>query len=449
MTHPFLTHPHRTLLKLSFPVLISLVAEPLTGLVDTAFIARLGAEELSALGVGTIALSSVFWIFNFLGIGIQTEVAQASGRNDTSRANEVIAMALLMATGFGLVTMLLGWPATEAISKAMGTEGEVTSLASSYIGIRLFGGPAVLITLVAFGAMRGLQDMQTPLWIAVGVNVLNIVLDALLIFGYGPVEAMGVEGAAWASAISQWLGAGAALLILYRRMGLPGRVSVSDMNNLLVIGGDLFIRTGLLTLFLILTTRAATQMGPAGGAAHQAIRQVWMLAALLLDAFAISGQSLVGFFAGSGSAKQACRVAYVVCLWSFITGIALSIAMWAGEPWIVQLLVPAEAVGLFTGAWFVAALFQPINALSFATDGVHWGTKDFRYLRNAVIVATTIGAFGIWLIDVNQSGALTWIWVTTGVWITVRAVFGIVRIWPGVGKSPLGPVSRIDYQPPI
>ena len=64
--HPFLRSPHRTFFSLSVPVLVSLVAEPLTGLADTAFISRLGAAPLAALGVGTIVLSSVFWIFNFL-----------------------------------------------------------------------------------------------------------------------------------------------------------------------------------------------------------------------------------------------------------------------------------------------------------------------------------------------------------------------------------------------
>ncbi len=66
--HPFESTPPRTLFRLSIPVLFSLVAEPITGLVDTAFVARLGAVELAALGVGTMALSSVFWMFNFLGL---------------------------------------------------------------------------------------------------------------------------------------------------------------------------------------------------------------------------------------------------------------------------------------------------------------------------------------------------------------------------------------------
>ncbi len=67
--HPFVARPHRTFLALSLPVLISLVAEPLAGIADTAFIARLGASPLAALGVATTLLSGLFWAFNFLSIG--------------------------------------------------------------------------------------------------------------------------------------------------------------------------------------------------------------------------------------------------------------------------------------------------------------------------------------------------------------------------------------------
>ena len=87
--HPFVDRPNRTLLALSIPVFFSLIAEPLTGLVDTGFIARLGAAPLAALGVGTAALSSIFWIFNFLAVGTQTNVAQALGHQDEAQATSV------------------------------------------------------------------------------------------------------------------------------------------------------------------------------------------------------------------------------------------------------------------------------------------------------------------------------------------------------------------------
>jgi MATE family multidrug resistance protein len=435
--HPFVTSPHTTLFSMSFPVLLSLIAEPLTGLVDTAFVARLGAESLAALGAGTVALSSIFWAFNFLGIGTQTEVAQAYGRQKVGRISEIGGLAAALSIALGVLMLVVGLLLVPYVSTIMGAEGTVHDSASRYIRVRLFGSPAVLVTLAAFGILRGLQDMRTPFWVAVSINMLNIILDPLLIFGYGPFPRLGIFGAGLASTISQWIGALWAIGVVFRRLGIPERIRMRDIFRLFQIGRDLFIRTGLLTVFFIFTTRAATRIGPDAGAAHQAIRQVWVFTALFLDAYAITGQSLIGFFIGPGRREQARRVARLVCGWSVATGVILSAAMWLGQNFVVGLLLPPSASDIFFSAWLIAAISQPINALAFATDGIHWGTGDFRFLRNVMISATTFGGIAIYLLDETVSGALTWIWLITACWITLRAAFGVIRIWPGVGKSPL------------
>ena len=174
----------------------------------------------------------------------------------------------------------------------MGADGEIAIAATDYITVRLLGAPAVLATVAAFGTLRGLQDMRSPMWIAGGLNAVNIILDPILIFGWGPVPAMGVAGAAAASVVAQWFGALAAVAVILRRIGLPARADFSHLGSLLSTGSELFIRTATLNFFLLLTTRSATEMGAESGAAHQAIRQVWAFTALFLDAFAIAGQSL-------------------------------------------------------------------------------------------------------------------------------------------------------------
>ncbi|MCP4749983.1 MAG: MATE family efflux transporter [Proteobacteria bacterium] len=435
--HPFIASPNATFVLLSFPVLLSLVAEPMTGLIDTAFVSRLGPESLAALGVGTVVLSSVFWIFNFLGVGSQTEIAQASGRDEYRRAREISGMALFLGAILGVLLIAVGAPFVGAAADFMGALDDVKLQAVGYIRIRLFGAPAVLISISAFGILRGLQDMRTPLYVAIGVNGLNILLDALLIFGLGPFPALGVPGAALASVVSQWIGAAWLVLMVYRRLGLPNRIHLDDLRQLFRIGGDLFVRTGLLMVYLILATRAATRIGPEAGAAHQAIRQVWTFTAMFLDAFAITGQSLTAYFVGTGRTIHIKRVVNVVCIWSAVAGVFLGLAMLLGQPLVVRLLVPAQSVGVFTTAWLIASIFQPINALAFATDGIHWGTADYRYLRNGMIASTSCGALGIFLVDVDLPHALTYVWIATALWITVRAAFGIVRIWPGVGQSPM------------
>jgi MATE family multidrug resistance protein len=89
-------------------------------------------------------------------------------------------------------------------------------------------------------------------------------------------------------------------------------------------------------------------------------------------------------------------------------------------------------------AWLVAAAAQPISALSFATDGIHWGTGDFRYLRNVVVLATGGGVIAIQLLDLSQPESFTRIWLIVAFWILIRGLLGVLRIWPGIGKGPLG-----------
>ncbi len=418
------------------PVLFSLIAEPVTGLVDTAFISRLGAEPLAALGVGTAALSGIFWVFNFLGVGSQTEVGQAFGRNERVRAREIGSLALLMGLGFGALLILVGWWLISWVAIVMGAQQQVFELAVEYMQVRLMGAPAVLITIAAFGILRGMQEMRIPLWIAVGINVMNIVLDVILIFGAGPVPAMGVRGAALASTFSQWTGAILAVVMVSYRLGITRRLQLGDAHRLFQIGGDMFVRTGLLLLYLLLTTRAATRISADAGAAHQAIRQVWTFAAMLLDSFAVTAQSLTAYFIGLRNLSQVYKVAKVTCIWSIIAGLLLTGVMIGGQGWVIRLLVPESAVTVFAAAWIIAALAQPVNSLAFATDGIHWGTGDYGYLRNAMILATGTGAIGLALIDLQAETALNIVWWVTALWIFIRGLLGMLRIWPGIGHSP-------------
>ena len=71
------------------------------------------------------------------------------------------------------------------------------------------------------------------------------------------------------------------------------------------------------------------------------------------------------------------------------------------------------------------------------TDGIHWGTADYRYLRNGMLTATGLGILALLAIDVRAPGALTQVWFATAGWLMVRTGFGVARIWPGVGHSPL------------
>ena len=186
------------------------------------------------------------------------------------------------------------------MANALGAEGAVHDLATEYIQLRVLGAPAVIVVIVGFGALRGVQDMKTPLgslWASTWRTSCWIISSYL---AGARFRRLGVAGAGLASSASQWLGALWMLRELKRRIGLSRHVSWRDGFKLLRVGGDLFIRSASLTIFVLFATRVATQMGAEAGAAHQVIRQVWFFTALVTEALATTAQSLVGYFIGSG-----------------------------------------------------------------------------------------------------------------------------------------------------
>ncbi|MEM7246196.1 MAG: MATE family efflux transporter [Acidobacteriota bacterium] len=440
--HAFAQRPHRTVLLLALPAFFSMVAEPLTGLADTAFIAALGSEALTALGLGATTLSAIFWVFSFLHVTTQTEVARALGAGERERAAEIIATALTTAVLIGVGLGIAGVLLADWLVVVMGATAEIRELAKSYLAIRFLAAPALLMTTVSAAALRGLQSMRTVMWIATGVNLLNLALDPLLIFGPGPFPALGVAGAAWASVIAQGIGGVLSVVIVLRLVGRrsPRR---EHLGGLFKVGIDVFLRTGLLSAFLALSTRAATLEGELVAAANQVIRQTWLTCAFALDALGTAGHSLVGYFLGAGDPRRARQAAAVAITWGVVTGLVFSLVSMLGRELVAVMLVPPEAHAVFFAAWWVFALGHPVNAVTFVTDGIHFGARDYRWLRNTMVVATAVGWLGLELF-VDGENALVAIWWVTLAWVGVRAGSSMLRIWPGLGRAPL----RAEENPP-
>ncbi|NNF37932.1 MAG: MATE family efflux transporter, partial [Gemmatimonadetes bacterium] len=190
-------------LGLALPALGALAADPLVSIVDTAFVGRLGVVPLAALGVNASVFSLAFVVFNFLAYGTTPMVARALARGDRRGAGKLAVEALTLACAAGVVATALLLALAEPVLALMGATGDLGAPALSYLRIRALAGPAVLIVTAGHGIFRGWQDTRTPLWITLGPNVVNLVLDPLLIFGLG----WGLEGAAIATVVAQWSGA--------------------------------------------------------------------------------------------------------------------------------------------------------------------------------------------------------------------------------------------------
>jgi putative MATE family efflux protein len=432
-----LRSPHdRAIAVLAVPALGSLAADPLLSLIDTAFVGRLGAEALGALGVSAAVLGVAFFVFNFLEVGTTTEVARAVGRGDTAAAGRAVvtsgSLAVVLGTGVAIVLVMFGAP----IVRAFGADAEAAALAATYIGIRALAAPAVLIVRAAHGTYRGFQDTRTPMVVALSINAVNLVLYPILIFAAG----WGIAGAAWATVVAQWVGALWFVMLLWSRadrFGLRGsRPAPTEVRRFLRVGRDLAIRTAALLSTFTLATAVAARVSGTAIAAHQVLSQLFIFLALVLDALAIAAQALVGRHLGAGSRHTAREIADRLLGLGVVVGAGLTAVLAILSGWVPAWFTgDPEVRAAITASYWVLAGLQPLAAVVFVWDGVFAGVGDFAYLAGAMIVSALVGAAV--LLSVLPLGlGLPGVWIGIVVFLCVRAVTLAWRMWGR--SSPLG-----------
>jgi len=434
MPSPTLRDHDRDILRLGLPALGALAADPLVSIVDTIFVGRLGVVPLAALGVNVAVFSLAFVLFNVLEYGTTPMVARAGGRGDRQAAGRTVIQALSVAALAGPLATLLLLTFARPIVDVMGATGELTDPALAYLRIRALAAPAVLVVTAGHGIFRGYLDTRTPLVVTLGLNLVNLILDPLLIFGLG----LGIEGAAIATVIAQWTGALWFLDLLLRRrrkdLGIDLAIPrLAELIPFLRIGGALALRTFALIGTMTLATAVATRIGNVEVAAHLVATEIWLFLALVVDALAVAGQALVARYRGAGDPASARAAADRLLVWGLRIGVGLAALFLALAPVLPRLFTPdIEVVAAILLVYPFIVFMQPLNAVVFVWDGVFLGAEDFRFLAVQMLLSGT--AAGIVLLLVLPMG-----WGLLGVWwgmvalMLVRAVtlgWRYWRAWP-------------------
>ncbi|HKY49182.1 MAG TPA: MATE family efflux transporter [Acidimicrobiia bacterium] len=404
----------RRIFALGIPAVGALAADPLLSLVDTAFVAGLGASALAALGVTSAIFGFAFVLFNFLAYATTPLVASAMGRADQDGARQVVGRALFLAVTLGALSSAVLLALAEPLVRVMQAGPDVIDPAVSYLRVRALAAPAVLIVTAGHGAFRGLQDTRTPLLIAVLANVINVVLDPVLIYGLD----LGVTGAAVASVVAQY----AAAIWMWRKLRTrlgpihAGLGSSAHLSTLLSAGGILTIRTLLLVLTLALGTAAAAAAGTPALAAHQVVRETWFLTAMLTDGLAIAAQALVADQLGRGNEATTTALDRRLLFWGLVVGVVVAAGWLLGAPLLAAGFAPTNEVGgLIEGAARIAGLLAPAAAIVWVLDGIVMGRMAFKGL-----IASTgagLGAGGIVFYLTGANG-----WGLPGVWWGMSAM---------------------------
>lgn len=213
----------RAIFLLSVPMVLEMAMESLFGLVNIFWVGRLGKDQAAAVGITESLLTIVFTVAMGLSMGTTAMVARRIGEKDSEGAGRVAEQSILLGFLISIPIALAGIVFHRQLFAAMNAEAGVTSVGKGYL-IVIFGGNVVIMLLFLINAIfRGAGDAaiaMRALWIG---NAINLVLDPLLIFGWGPFPELGVMG----SGIATTIGRGIAVLYQFSRlMGGHSRVPV-------------------------------------------------------------------------------------------------------------------------------------------------------------------------------------------------------------------------------
>ena len=191
------------LVDMTVPVLLGIATMMGQGLIDTWFIGRVGDAELAAFGFGFPILMIVTSVAIGLGAGTSSVVARAIGADDHQRARRLSTDSLLLSFLVTAIISAIGIVTIEPLFRLLGAPDELIPLIRGFMIILYMGVPFIVVGMVGMASMRATGDTRLPSMLMILAAVLNVILDPILIFGFGPVPAMGLNGAAMAALLAR------------------------------------------------------------------------------------------------------------------------------------------------------------------------------------------------------------------------------------------------------
>ena len=389
-----------TLLLMAWPNILVMTAQAATGLIETWWVSKLGTDALAGMALVFPGFMMMQMLSaGAIGGGIASAVARALGANRRADADALVLHALLINLGLGLVTSALFLIWGRPIYAAMGGEGASLEAALAYSNV-VFAGNALVWLMNALGSLiRGTGNMLVPALSVCLAVALLIPLSPLLIFGWGPVPAMGIAGGGFAvlitsaltTAVLAWyLLAGRSIVRLRR-----SRLQWPMFADILRVGGVGTISTLQTSLTVALTTALVGAFGgPNAVAGYGTGARIEYLLIPLVFGLGAPMVALVGTNIGAGQPQRALRIAR--------TGGALAFAL-------------TETIGIGAAIW-------PEAWLGLFGHDPHMLEAGAAYLR---VVGPTYGFFGLGLsLYFASQGAGRLAWPLLG---------GMVRLLVAVG----------------
>jgi putative MATE family efflux protein len=391
-----------TLLQLAWPNVLVMLAQSATGLIEAAYIGRLGNDALAGIALvfpGFMLMQMMS--AGAMGGGISSAIARALGAGRRDEAGALAVHALVINGVLGVAFTAIGLLIGPALYHAMGGDGPVLTAAAQYSNV-VFGGALLAWTFNALAScIRGTGNMLTPAVVVCGGVVLLVPLSPCLIFGLGPLPALGIVGGGVAMLLYYFIGGAVMAAYLIRGKAVirlrATRIRLEPLWNILRIGLVASLVSIQTNLVVVLTTAQVSVFGPGAIAGYGTGTRLEYLLIPLTFGFGAPLVALVGTNLGAGQRTRALRAAW--------TGAALAFLM-------------TETIGLFAAIW-------PGPWLRLFGDNPAMLQSGADYFRS---VGPFYGFFGFGMgLYFAAQGAARMMWPLVGA--ILRMLFAVIGTW--------------------
>ncbi|MBZ5679949.1 MAG: MATE family efflux transporter [Acidobacteriia bacterium] len=391
---------NRAIFLLAVPMVLEMVLESLFAVVDVFWVGRLGANAVATIGLTESMLSLVFAVGMGLSLSTTAMVARRIGEKDHEGAAvaavQAIALGLIVSVAIGLPCLLFA----PRLLRLMGATPEIVSVGSGYTRICLGGSCAVLLLFLNNAIFRGAGDAAIAmrlLWVS---NIINLVLDPCLIFGWGPFPRLGVTGAALATFIGRSIG----VFYQFYRL-LKGTERIRILTCQVRLQWDVLLRllrvslTGILQFAIAHTSwiglvRIVSMFGAAALAGYTIAIRIVIFVILPSWGLSNAAATLVGQNLGASRPDRAEKAVWRTGLYNVI---------FLGTVGVVFVLFPEPIIRLFTHDPEVVPLGTAcLRIVSYGNLGYAYFMVMMQAFNGAgdTITPTIVNFFGFWLFEI-------------------------------------------------
>ncbi len=423
---------NKKILGLALPNIITNITVPLLGMVDMAIVGHLSPSHIGAITIGTGIFNLIYWCFGFLRMGTSGFTAQAYGSRNLFEAVKILVRGLFIAGTVAALLILLQWPISRLALLIFNGSSEVMELALTYFFVRIWAAPATLGLYALKGWFIGMQNSKLPMWIAIFINVVNIVFSILFVI----VFKWDIAGVALGTVIAQYCGLGTGVYfakkyygrVIVRHLKVKESLQWNEMKRFFQVNSDIFLRTVCLATVFTFITSASGKISDQVLAIDALLLQFFTLFSYIMDGFAYAGESLVGRYIGARDEKRLRLTVRYLFGWGLGLTVLFTIVYAMGDRFVLGLFTDEYSLVEACHQYLIWILIIPVCGVSaFLFDGVYVGATASKYMRNAMFVATIcffVVFYGLRLVRPSNIEIVqnNYLWIAFMVYLAMRGI---------------------------